>query len=73
MLAPALHLQIVHYNPEKEVDKVMRKYRELREKGELPQQKVQSKKKTEHYTQQQGHEEIRVREIWKNIKALFSR
>ena len=76
LLVPALHLQTVHYNPQKEVDKVMRKYRELREKGELPHQVKSRKKKPEQHctvVQRQMYDQIPVREIWKHIKALFSR
>ncbi len=70
LLVPALHLQTVRYDPQREIEKIMRKYEDLDAKGELPTNRSTEQPRRKSAVFQQDNS-IPFREIWKNIKELF--
>ena len=76
LLVPALHLQTVQYNPKREIEKVLQKYRELSENGELYKHLPPERKEPLHEIpdmRPETYNQISFAEVWENIKDLFSR
>ena len=76
LLVPALHLQTVQYNPKREIVKVIKRYRELSENGELHKDLPTERKEPLHeipVINPGTYDQISFAEVWKNIKELFSR
>ncbi len=72
LLAPALHLQLVHYNHKREVRKVSTKYRHLLARDELPKGKDTFRTEHVHRQPEEDRGPAKYLEIWKDFKALFS-
>ena len=76
LLVPALHLQTVQYNPKREIEKVIKRYREVSENGELHKHLPTERKEPLHeipVINPGTYDQISFAEVWKNIKELFSR
>ena len=72
LLAPALHLQTVHYDQKKEVRKVLTAYRDLLAKDELPKRKDTLRNEHVHHQSEEDRGPTKYSEIWKDFKSLFS-
>jgi hypothetical protein len=66
---PALHMQRVAYDGEREVGKVVERYRDMVARGEV-EEKVTMTRDVE-YVHLDTSQQISMRDVWREIKAMF--
>ena len=74
LLVPALHLQTVQYNPKREIEKVIKRYRELSENGELHKHLPTERKEPLHeipVINPGTCDQISFAEVWKILRSYF--